>query len=167
MSEHKRYFVDMDGVLTKYQFDLPSHDTLYEEGYFLKRPMQENVVDAVCQLLAAGEDVFILSAVLNDSKYAFSEKHEWLNSHLNIECRRRVFTICGEDKINYVPGFDPERDVLIDDYGPNTEVWKNAGGKYVKVSVDAEDAAYESTRHDYVIHPDMSPYDIIKTIKEV
>ena len=160
----KRYFVDMDGVLAKYEFNLPSYDMLYEEGYFLNRPMQPNIVDAVCQLLAADEDVYVLSAVLKDSEYALFEKHEWLDRHMNIACRRRLFTICGEDKINFVPAFNPETDILVDDYGPNCKIWADHGGRYVKVSVDAKDAEYEKTRHDHVINPDMPAQKILNQI---
>lgn len=163
----KRYFFDMDGVLAKYEFNLPSFDTLYEQGYFLNRPMQENIVEAAATMLSDGDDVFILSAVLMDSLYAFEEKHKWLDNVLPIECRRRIFTICGEDKIGFIPGFDKDRDVLIDDFGGNTRVWANAGGKYVKVSVDAEDAEYERTKHDFVIHPEMPAYKIVDIIRRV
>lgn len=163
----KRYFFDMDGVLAKYEFNLPSYETLYEEGYFLNRPMQENIVEAAAQMLAAGENVFILSAVLMDSAYAFEEKHKWLDKILPIECKRRIFTICGEDKIGFIPGFDKDRDILIDDFGGNTQVWKDAGGKYVKVSVDKADAEHEMTKHQHVIYPEMPAYKIIEVIKGV
>lgn len=159
----KRYFIDMDGVLAEYNFDLPSFETLYEEFYFISRPPQQNIVDAVKQLIAHGEEVFILSAVLKESEYALFEKHDWLDKYLpGVNCKHRIFTICGEDKIAYVPHFDPESDILVDDFGENCRVWEKAGGEYVKVSRDEADSRKEIWDHEYVIHPEMQPEDIVK-----
>lgn len=158
----------MDGVLAKYEFNLSSYDTLYEEGYFLNRPPQMNIIEAVKLLISQHEDVYILSAVLKDSEYALFEKHEWLDKHLpEVDCRHRIFTLCGEDKISYVPAFDPARDVLVDDFGENCLTWVNSGGSYVKVSKDISDAVYEADRHRFVIYPNMPPEDIVFVIKEV
>lgn len=158
----------MDGTLNEWNFSLPSYEALYEKGYFRNRPMQEEVLKAVACLEALKEEnVFILSAVLADSEYALFEKHAWLDEHLPIPCRRRIFTICGEDKIGSVPAFNAETDVLIDDYGPNCKVWENAGGTYIKVARNEEDAEYEKGKHNYVIHPEMSCFEILKVMKEV
>ena len=154
----------MDGVLNKWNFNLPSYDTLYEKGYFLNRPPQMNVVAAIQALVSEGWDVYILSAVLMDSEFALFEKHEWLDKYLPIECKRRIFTICGEDKISFVPAFDPEKDLLIDDFGENCRTWQ---GTYIKVSVNEDDAEYERLHHDYVIHPDMTAESILRYIKDV
>lgn len=166
----RRYFFDMDGVVAEYNFALPRFDMLYDEGYFLSRPPQNNIVDAVKEMISRGESVFILSAVLKDSEYALFEKHEWLDRFIPmIDCKHRIFTLCGEDKIASVPHFDPETDILIDDYGPNCRTWAGSdksGGRYVKVSVDADDAEIERSRHDRVIHPEMCPEEIIKIILE-
>ena len=163
--KRKRIFVDIDGVLNKWNFDLPSYETLYEEGYFASRPPQSNIIEAVRLLIARGEDVYVLSAVLKDSAYALSEKHDWLDKYLpEVSYKSRIFTICGEDKISYVPAFDPDNDILVDDYGENCTVWANNGGAYVKVSVNADDAAYERSKHVSVIHPDMDPETIADII---
>lgn len=159
----KRYFIDMDGVLAEYNFDLPSFETLYEEFYFITRPPQQNIVDAARQLIARGEEVFILSAVLKESEYALFEKHDWLDKYLpEVNCKHRIFTICGEDKIAYVPHFDTKTDILVDDFGENCRVWGKAGGEYVKVSRDEADFNKEIRKHDYVIHPEMRPEEIVK-----
>lgn len=163
----KRYFFDMDGVLAKYNFDLPSFDTLYEEGYFLNRPPQLNIIEAAKLLIDQKQEVFILSAVLKDSEYALFEKHEWLDQYLPLPCKNRIFTLCGEDKISYVPAFDPKRDILIDDFGENCRTWEAQGGEYVKVSRDVSDGIYEANKHRFVIYPNMRPEDIVYVIKEV
>lgn len=173
-----RIFVDMDGVLAKYNFDLPSFDKLYEEFYFLNLPPQKTIVGAIRSLITKAAyffkklgfkiEVFVLSAVLMDSEYALFEKHDWLDREApEIDCKHRVFTICGEDKIGGVPHFNPKTDILIDDYGPNCKVWKEAGGTYIKVSVNAEDAEKEKQRHKYVIHPEMTKQDILSVITGV
>lgn len=155
----------MDGVLAEYNFDLPSFDMLYEEFYFLSRPPQQNIVEAVKQLINQGEEVFVLSAVLKDSQFALFEKHDWLDRYLpEVNCKHRIFTICGEDKLSYVPHFDPEVDVLVDDYSENCMVWAKAKGTYVKVSRNEDDASYEAHKHAVVIHPDMTPENIIATL---
>lgn len=157
----RRYFVDMDGVLAEFNFNLPSLDMLYEENYFLHRPPQQNIVDAVKDLIHRKEEVFILSAVLEDSEFALFEKHDWLDMHLpEVDCKHRIFTICGEDKIASVPHFNPERDILIDDFGENCSVWKEAGGIYIKVSRDNRDALYECNHHRNVISPGDSAENI-------
>ena len=161
----RRYFVDMDGVIAVFNFNA-THEDLLKEGYFAERPSQKSIIEAV-KKLARTADVYILSAVLMDSEYALFEKHDWLDRELNIPCKYRIFTICGEDKIASVPAFDPETDILIDDYGPNCKVWEENGGRYIKVSVDAEDAEYEQKKHAHVIHPEMTADEILKSIKEV
>ena len=162
----KRYFIDMDGVLAEYNFDLPYFEMLYEKDYFLTRPPQTNFVTAVKDMIADGDEVFILSAVLKESEYALFEKHDWLDKYLpEVNCKHRIFTLCGEDKISYVPHFDPDNDVLVDDFGENCKVWSRAGGTYVKVSRDVQDAIYESGKHRNVIFPNMSPADIVYAIR--
>ena len=163
---NKRFFIDMDGVLAVYNFDLPSFDMLYEKNYFLSRPPHENIVAAIKQMIADGDEVFILSAVLKDSEYALFEKHEWLDKYLpEVNCKHRIFTLCGEDKISYVPAFNPNRDILVDDYGENCLTWRRAGGTYVKVSRDVEDAFYEGGKHKNVINPNMLPESIVYAIR--
>jgi len=167
IKKKRRYFIDMDGVLAVYNFNLKSLDELYEEGYFFTRPPHQNIVDAVQYLINEGSDVYILSAVLKDSEFALAEKHEWLDKFMRVPCKQRIFTICGEDKISFVPAFNPSTDVLIDDYGENAKVWSTHGGTYIKVSRDADDASYESSKHQHVIHPELSVSEIIRKIKEV
>lgn len=160
----KRFFIDMDGTLNEWNFTLPSYDTLYTEGYFAHRPPQHNIVAAVKQLVDHGEEVYILSAVLKDSKYALQEKHDWLDRYLPVSYRNRIFTICGEDKISFVPAFDPTTDILVDDYGENCKSWAENGGVYVKVSVNEADADHEREKHKIVIHPDMDVSMITDTL---
>ncbi len=126
MNERKpRLFVDMDGTLAVFN-QIDKLETLYEQGYFVNLTPQVNVVDAVRMVQARDEiEVFVLSAVLTDSKYAQVEKNEWLNIYLpEIDERHRIFVPCGEDKTMYVPDKILEEDVLLDDYTVNLNAWE-------------------------------------------
>lgn len=126
MNERKpRLFVDMDGTLAVFN-QIDKLETLYEQGYFVNLTPQVNVVDAVRMVQARDEiEVFVLSAVLTDSKYAQVEKNEWLNIYLpEIDERHRIFMPCGEDKTMYVPDKILEEDVLLDDYTVNLNAWE-------------------------------------------
>lgn len=126
MNERKpRLFVDMDGTLAVFN-QIDKLETLYEQGYFANLTPQVNVVDAVRMVQARDEiEVFVLSAVLTDSKYAQAEKNEWLNLYLpEIDERHRIFVPCGEDKTMYVPDKILEEDVLLDDYTVNLNAWE-------------------------------------------
>lgn len=70
MNERKpRLFVDMDGTLAVFN-QIDKLETLYEQGYFANLTPQVNVVDAVRMVQSRDEiEVFVLSAVLTDSKY--------------------------------------------------------------------------------------------------
>ncbi|MBD8914738.1 MAG: hypothetical protein EGR77_01830 [Pseudobutyrivibrio sp.] len=120
-----RLFVDMDGTLAVFN-RIDKLETLYERGYFADLTPQANVVEAVRILQARSEvEVFVLSAVLTDSKYAQAEKNEWLNLYLpEIDESHRIFVPCGEDKTRYVPERISEDDVLLDDYTVNLNAWE-------------------------------------------
>ena len=120
-----RLFVDMDGTLAVFN-QIDKLETLYERGYFADLTPQANVVEAVRILQARSEvEVFVLSAVLTDSKYAQIEKNEWLNFYLpEIDESHRIFVPCGEDKTRYVPEKILEDDVLLDDYTVNLNAWE-------------------------------------------
>lgn len=170
MKNRKRIFFDMDGVLAKYNFDLPKFECLYTiPHYFRNRPRQDSFVGAAHLVYADDEcELFVLTAVLPDHETAFCDKHDWLDEETpEVDAKHRIFTLCGEDKIAYVPAFNPATDILVDDFGENCTVWAKNGGSYVKVSRDAEDAEHEKTKHRYVAHPGMTAEEILAVIKSV
>lgn len=127
-SVKKRLFVDMDGTLAVFK-PVDTLETLYSEGYFASLEPQQEVIDAIDELLSDNEfEVFVLSAYLSDSPYALSEKNEWLDEHLpNISPSHRLFVPCGEDKASVVPGGISEGDYLLDDYTLNLLSWDPPG----------------------------------------
>lgn len=78
-----RVFFDMDGTLAEWKAAKEPED-LYEKDYFLSLKPYQSVVEAAWKLYESGEaEVFILSAVLADSRYAISEKNAWLDEYLS------------------------------------------------------------------------------------
>lgn len=123
--EKVRLFVDMDGVLAKFN-PVDTLETLYEPGYFLNLEPQETVIEAVKKLIDDPRvEVFILSSVLSDSPFALSEKHEWLATYLpEVDEKHQIFPPCGKDKKRYVPEGIRETDCLLDDYTVNLSNWE-------------------------------------------
>lgn len=120
----KRLFVDMDGTLAKFSF--VSNEKLHEKGYFKNLEPIKNVVDAVKKLVNAdnGIEVFTMSAVLEDSQYAISEKDTWLDNHLpEIDSKHRIYVPCGHNKKDYLPDGIQEQDYLLDDFTENLNAW--------------------------------------------
>ena len=161
-----RLFFDMDGVLCEYRYE-DDLSTLYQKGYFAKLRANQSFVQAVKKLLEDPKyDIYVISSVLSDSKFARKEKEEWLNRLLpEIDQAHRIFPPCGPvhmDKKDAVPDGVREKDLLIDDYGKNVRSWP---GKYIKVSRDARDAKKEARAHVHVVSPDSSANRIIREVE--
>lgn len=126
--EKKRLFVDMDGVLAVFR-PVDQLEKLYERNYFLELPPQEEVLRAVKELIRKGDyEVYILSAVLSDSKHALEEKNMWLDLYLpEVPVERRLFPPCGTDKRQAIEGGVKPTDVLMDDYTKNLLQWDPPG----------------------------------------
>lgn len=123
--EKKRLFVDMDGVLAVFNNQISSTEELYAEGYFRNLKPQENVVNAIRELIKEDKfDIYILSSYLADSKYALKEKNAWLDEYLpEMRQNMRIFVPCGTEKGDYVKDLCPE-DFLLDDYTHNLLLWQ-------------------------------------------
>lgn len=122
----QRLFVDMDGTLAVFK-PVDEMETLYEEGYFLNLTPQENVVEAIREIVAKHPEieVNILSAYLTDSKYALQEKNKWLDNYLpEIDKDHRIFVPCGTDKKEGIRNGIRSNDFLLDDYTKNLNEWQ-------------------------------------------
>lgn len=120
----KRLYVDMDGTLAVFNNQIESEEVLFQKGYYRNLPGQQNVIDAVKEILKDDRvEVFILSAVL-PSPYAEKEKNEWLNENLpEVDSTHRLFVPCGEDKGKYIGHVLGKDDLLLDDYSKNLHSW--------------------------------------------
>ncbi len=131
----ERIFVDMDGVLAKFNH-VQSEEELYEKGYFANLKPLPTVVDGMKRYIKENPDkeIYILSAYLTESPYALQEKNEWLDRYLpEISSDHRIFCPCGKSKADYIIGGIQKTDILIDDYTKNLTQWKEQGGIGVKL----------------------------------
>lgn len=120
----KRLFVDMDGTLAEFK-TIEKFETLYEEGYFRDLRPQQNVIDAIKEIITdkTEYEVYVISAVLEDSKYALKEKKAWLKEYLpELHEKNQIFTACGKDKREWVSDLK-DNDFLLDDYTKNLLSW--------------------------------------------
>lgn len=124
-----RLFVDMDGTLAEFK-QVDTLETLFEEGYFWNLKPQHTVIQAIrtIKINHPEIEVFILSSVLDDSKYALAEKIRWLQKYLpEIDSKHYLFPKCSEDKREFVEqrlGNISEKDFLLDDYSNNLHAWE-------------------------------------------
>ncbi|MGF7018766.1 hypothetical protein M2145_002541 [Lachnospiraceae bacterium PF1-21] len=121
----RRLYVDIDGTLAVFK-EVDTLEKLYEPGYFRDLAPQWQVLEAIRDIINTRPDieVYSLSAVLADSKYALAEKNEWLDKYLpEITKERRLYTPCGEDKAKYIEGLC-QSDYLLDDYTSNLQAWE-------------------------------------------
>ena len=121
---NKIIFFDMDGVLAEWKSVPP--EKLNRRFFFLTRRPDFKMIRLLKNLTEKGEDVRILSAVLN--RYAEKEKRIWLRI-FGINPNRATFVPYGEEKAKYVP---IGKNILIDDYSKNLHQWEDAGNVAVK-----------------------------------
>lgn len=147
-----RLFVDMDGTLAEFKV-VDTLEKLYEENYFLRLRPQQNVVDAVRDIVLHEPDieVYTLSAVLSDSKYALPEKNAWLDIYLpEIDYEHRIYLPCGEDKSEHIKnnyGGISQTDFLLDDYSKNLHSWEPpARGIKLMNGINGKNGSWQSER---------------------
>lgn len=131
MSKLKLY-IDMDGTLAEWKVD--GFPYLYDKGYFYNlKPL--NAVRRLLKVLYRSYDVYILSAVLEDSLYAGPEKLAWLQKHLPfIEEDHILFNKNGSSKAEFIKSSENfgKHCILVDDYSANLSDWAANGGTSVK-----------------------------------
>lgn len=139
MGKTIKLWIDMDGTLCEWNPKATCRD-LYQEGYFFHCIPHQNVIEALIKMKIErpGIEINIISAYLEDSKYALTEKRKWLEStKLEPLITRKVFLPCGLSKVSFLEKVRgsaiTKDDILIDDYNVNLAEWKSAGGTAVKM----------------------------------
>ena len=128
----RRIFVDMDGTLAEWK-NVSKIDELYEEGYYYNLEPNKKLIENLKKMIQKGEEIYILSSFLNDSKYALVEKNRWLDSHFpELKNENRIFVKYGDDKSRYIKDGISDTDYLLDDYTKNLLEWKASGGVGIK-----------------------------------
>ena len=120
-----RLYVDMDGVVAKWNTEASIEDT-FMPGYFLQREPQSNLIDALKKIADWGEksglcEVHFLSAVYDDSD-ASKEKSDWLKA--NDLSMQVVFTPYGRKKVDFINTSSAGMNLLLDDFSKNLFEWQ-------------------------------------------
>lgn len=120
--ERPRIFVDMDGVVAKWNTEATMEE-VFGKGYFRHLPPNQTMINNVESLMDDYE-VFILSKSVYG---AIEDKYEWLKEHMPfIDSEHIIFVPLACNKEDFIPAFR-ETDVLLDDYTPNLESFRGVG----------------------------------------
>ena len=161
-----RLNLDLDGTAAVFQ-KVDTLETLYEKGYFLNLEPNQNVVDAIRLIIHNYPEieVYVMSSVLSDSKYALSEKNQWIDKYLpEIDEKHRIFPPCGENKLDYIPGGVRDTDLLLDDYTHNLTLWEPpARGIKLLNGINHTRESWHGNRLRY----DKSPEELAENIVEI
>lgn len=138
-------FFDMDGVLTKYDWAAYLVETrpgvkLYMDEnmhYFRTCEPDPAAIGLLASFHDAGFPVFILTSVKSTIPWARYDKIYWIRKHIPwFDCASR-FILCDGDKAQMAMArarmAGLSRDMLLfDDFNPNLDDWRRAGGTPVK-----------------------------------
>ena len=105
LPEARRHFYPRDDYPEK--FAQATRELIASKGFFRNLPPMPGAVAALSAMQAAGHEVVICTAPINEYQYCVPEKYEWVEEHLGMEWTRRM--VVTKDK-TLVYG-----DVLIDD----------------------------------------------------
>ncbi len=150
---NRRIFVDMDGVLAKWED--ASLEEMTSPGFFLSRIPDQNVCDMFALLQEKAREgkleVFILSSYL--LPISKEEKIEWNKRHTHIPEENQIYVPYGESKADALENIGSIRktDVLIDDFTRNLKEWSGIAVKlYNGIN------GTHGTWNGYSIHNNMS-----------
>ena len=117
-----KVFVDLDGVLARWDSDASVEDT-YAPGFFLTREPEPEAIAAVRLMRKNGLDVYILSCAYQNG-LAEPEKDKWL-AMVGLSDIPRIFVPYGKRKTDYATAADIS--ILVDDYTQNLHEWSAEG----------------------------------------
>lgn len=142
------FFVDMDGVIAKYDryaYDRPNGPirgtALFEHEpshYFLHcKPDPTGIAMLEGLMLIKDAKTYVLTSVAPHIPWAIEDKMSWLEHNCPCVDIKRQFIATRSDKTEVARAMTlaktlSETTILIDDFNPNLLKWRNAGGKAVK-----------------------------------
>lgn len=156
-----RIFIDMDGVLAKWEN--ATLEEMTSPGFFASRKPVANVINAVRRLQDNPEfEVFILSSYLLD--ISKEEKITWNALHTQIPEDHQIYVPYGEKKglaLQKIGGIQPD-DVLLDDFSQNLHEWEGIGVKlYNGIN------GTHGTWAGFSVHSNMTPEHMVMQLTAV
>lgn len=112
-------YVDMDGCIVKWNPDASLEDT-FKPGYFANREPDLKLILTIKRLIAAGQEVVVLTAVYEDD-HSRQDKLIWLKKY-GLENVKVIFVPYGKRKIDYIDTTNCIC-ILIDDFSKNLFEW--------------------------------------------
>lgn len=149
-----KYYIDMDGVLAKWNTEASAEDT-FEEGYFLRREPDKKAIRYVQDLLDDGKDVCILSHAYQNG-YAEPEKKVWLQEY-GLGDVPAIFVPYGTPKLEYVQLPMDTRNILVDDFTKNLREWE-AGNNCEGIKYYNGINGTHGTWQGRCINPELNPF---------
>ncbi len=143
---------DKDGVLAKYDYrlyekdgDIPAPWTLRNVHVFRHMEVRSEMAEAFMRIYKENTDlserdrlcnVRVLTSVCDS--YALSEHvldvAYWCNTNLHMDSRDLYVTATSKESVPIqIYGKITKQDILLDDYVPNLDIWRKAGGTSIKV----------------------------------
>ena len=127
----KTYYFDMDGVLANFHKEPFKYENAINRQWIANLdPFVENV-NTVRQLIANGNDVYILSKAASET--AKMGKLDWLAKYIPEMSTEKIIVLVGSGrKVDYIR---TATGILVDDDMKNIRPWAKAGYEYIHVEV--------------------------------
>lgn len=157
--EKQRYFIDMDGVIVKWNTDA-NIEEVTAPGYFKNCEPVLQMLEAIKLLIYDNTtDVYILSKVFEDS-HSIYEKKCWLKKYLpEMDYSKCIFVPYSSNKSYHIPGGIRKDDVLVDDFTDNLISWSGIGIKFLN-GINATKRTWDG----YTVSINSHPFVIKNTI---
>lgn len=114
-----KIYIDMDGCIAKWNTEAFIDDT-FLPGYFANREPDVDLINTVKDLVAAGYDITILTAVYIDD-HSKQDKLKWLKKY-GLDNLNIIFVPYGNEKSKYIE-MDGNISILLDDFSRNLNEW--------------------------------------------
>lgn len=148
MKKIRTYFIDMDGVLAKY--DRHAYDRKngpapgialfeHEPSHYCRTCVPDPRAIALLEALASKSyaKVFIMTSVAEHTPWIDEDKKAWLREHCPFIDADRQLVIARRNKVETalkIISADrlDKNAVLVDDFNQNLRIWQASGGRAVK-----------------------------------